>query len=659
MAAAAGSRRRSLGMSSTPGRRRGRADHPFGVTAAPRGWATIANGSVDVAATSVSTQQVSRRSELRAVVLIAVVVAGILATIVTAWAVANSPILVDRTSDVIWRTLFVSAYVAVGAYTWWRRPQSQLGPLVAGAGFLYSVTSLNASKAPLAYTIGMVVWAVYIVYVGYLYLCFPRGRLESKLERGFILAFVLSAVVVWGLILLVSPTLPAGGDFTNCGTACPDNALQIVSGHADTGVALLTAADIVFTIGAIGVAMLVFNKARSPSHLRRRALTPLTIAVLAGIIEFVVGLFLRPAFPGTVETLKVINGLAGVAVPVAIFAGQVRGDLFAAVTLGQIVVREGGKSLTPAAVQTLIGEALGDSTLRLALWAPERAGYIDVGGAPLEVPRDPGVRGVTEVTRHERPVAALIHDPSLDTDSDVVQGLAASSLMLLENRRLVDELRASRSRLVETADHERRRLEQDLHDGAQQRLVTIQIKLRLARDEAYERNLDAQLEAIGVEAEAAVEELRTLAHGIYPPLLVDRGLADALRDVAVRGPIAIRVADEGIGRCPAPIETAIYFCSLEAIQNAIKHAGSRARVVVTLGHNQGGVHFTVTDDGSGMDPREARDGAGLTGMRDRIGAVGGDLKIVSSPGRGTSVQGTIPDAALPAPEAQRASPAAG
>ena len=115
----------------------------------------------------------------------------------------------------------MSAYVAVGAYTWWRRPQSPLGPVVAGAGFLYSVTSLNASKAPLAYTIGMVVWAVYIVYVGYLYLCFPRGRLESKLERGFILAFVLSAVVVWGLILLVSPTLPAGGDFTNCGTACP------------------------------------------------------------------------------------------------------------------------------------------------------------------------------------------------------------------------------------------------------------------------------------------------------------------------------------------------------------------------------------------------------------------------------------------------------
>ena len=606
---------------------------------------------------SVRASEVSRRSESRAVVLTAVAVAGTLATSVTAWAVANSPILADSAVDAIWRSLFVSTYVAVGAYTWWRRPASPLGPLVAGAGFLYSVTSLNASREPLAYTIGMVVWAIYIVYVGYLYLCFPRGHLESTLERGFMLAFVLSAVVVWGLILALSPTLPAGGDFTNCGTACPPNALQIVSGHADTGAALLTAADIVFTIAALGVAMLVFNKARSPSHLRRRALAPLTIAVLAGVIEFVVGLFLRPAFPGTVETLKVINGLAGVAVPVAIFAGQVRGDLFAAVSLGQIVVREGGKSLTPAAVQRLIGEALGDSTLRLALWAPERAQYVDVGGAPLELPRDPGVRGVTEVTRHERPVAALIHDPSLDTDSDVVQGLAASSLMLLENRRLVDELRASRSRLVETADRERRRLEQDLHDGAQQRLVMIKMKLQLAQAETHERNLAARLEAIGVEAETAVEELRTVAHGIYPPLLRDRGLADALRDVAVRGPIAIRVADEGIGRCPALIETAIYYCSLEAIQNAVKHAGSDAHVTVTLGRDAEGVHFTVADDGLGMDTRGRSDGAGLTGMRDRIGAVGGELQVVSSPGRGTSVRGTIPD--VGAGDALRASEAEG
>ncbi len=594
---------------------------------------------------AVSAPQVTRPNGFRAVILIAVAVAGTLGTVVTVWAVANSPILVDPTGDAIWRSLFVSVYVAVGAYTWWRRPRSPLGPVVAGAGLLYSVTSLNASGAPLAYTIGMVMWAAYIVYVGYVYLCFPRGRLESTLERGFMLAFMLSTVVVWGLILLLSPTLPAGGDFTNCGTNCPENALQIVSGHAEIAKALTSASDIVFTIAAIGLAMLVYNKARSPSRLRRRALAPLTIAVIVGIVEFVLGLVLRPAFPATIETLKVINGLAGVAVPVAIFAGQLRGDMFAAVSLSQIVVREGGKSLTPAAVQTLIGDALGDPTLSLSIWTPERAGYVDVDGAPMELPRDTDVRSVTEVTRHGRPVAALIHDPSLDTDSDVVQGLAASSLMLLENTRLMDDLRASRSRLQETAVRERRRLEQDLHDGAQQRLMTILVRLQLAQDGTHDLDLAAQLEAIGVEVEAAIEDLRTLAHGIYPPLLRDRGLPDALAAVAMRGPISIRVADEGIGRCPAPIETAIYFCSLEAIQNAIKHAGSDASVVVTLGRDQDGLHFAVADDGLGMDSRRGSDGMGLMGMRDRIGAVGGDLKIISSPGRGMSVQGMIPDVA--------------
>ena len=152
-------------------------------------------------------------------------------------------------------------------------------------------------------------------------------------------------------------------------------------------------------------------------------------------------LFLPAAFPGTAETLRVLNGLTTLGVPIAMFAGQVRGDVFAAVRLGQIAFAGRGRAMTPAAVQTLIGEALEDPTLALALWAPERAGYVDVDGAPVELPSDHRLRGVTLVTRDGQPFAALIHDPSLDTDSDVVQGLAATSLMLLDNTRLVDELR--------------------------------------------------------------------------------------------------------------------------------------------------------------------------------------------------------------------------
>lgn len=574
--------------------------------------------------------------------LAAVGVAGVIATAATAWTVAKSPILVGRTADAVWRSLFVAGYFAAGVHAWWRQPDSRLGPIVAGYGLLYSVTSMNASADALVHTVGMAVWAVYIVYTGYVFLCFPRGRLEWQLERRFMLAFALSAVVVWGLILPLSPTIPAGSDFTNCGTACPPNALQIVTGHVATGMALITAFDVIFTLGAIGVAMLVFYKARSATHLRRRAMTPLAVVVLVNIAEFVVSLFVPAAFPGTRETLKVINGLTTLAVPAAIFAGQVRGAMFAAVSLGRIVVRQSGKALTPVSVENLIADALGDSTLRLALWAPERGGYIDVGGDAVELSTVTRASGITRVDRDGLPVAALIHDPSLDTDLDVVQGLAVSALMLLENARLVEELRASRARIVSTAQRERQRLEQDLHDGAQQRLTAILIRLRIAQEHAKRDGLGAELEAISLEAEGAIEELRALAHGLYPTVLSARGLPQALRSVALRALTVVSVVDEGIGRCSPAVEAAIYFCSVEAIQNAIKHAGSEAKVAVTLGRDGPAVHFAIVDTGVGITKRPG-DGMGLTSMRDRIGAVGGELEIISTRGMGTTVRGAVPD----------------
>jgi signal transduction histidine kinase len=596
-----------------------------------------------MAVASVSGVEWSRRSESRLFVVAAVGVAGTVAAAVMVWATARSPILVDPKGIAAWQGVFVASYVGVGVYTWWRRPESRLGPLVAGAGFLYSVTCLTASGAPLAYTLGMVVFAAVIVYFPYVYLCFPRGRLESRLERGFMLAFALSTALVWGLILALSPTLPPGGDFTDCGTRCPHNALQIVSGHAATGAALIVAYSVVTTISLIGIVMLIFNKARSSAYLRRRAIAPLAVVFIANIAEFVVALFVTPAYPGTRDAFRIADGVVSLALPVAILLGQVRGDVFAAMSLGRIAVRANGKPLTPAAVQKVIGDALGDSTIALALWAPERAGYVDVDGAPLELPRDTRARGVTRITHGNGPVAALIHDPTLDTDSDVVEGLAATSLMLLENTRLVEELRASRSRIVEAAERERRRIERDLHDGAQQRLLAIHVRLDMARELAGDGDLAKQLDATQADAIGALEELRALAHGIYPAVLQEFGPAAALRALARSSPGHIDVIDEGIGRSSEAIENAIYFCAREAIQNTAKHAGPGAKVAVTLAHIRSAIEFTVSDDGVGMPPLNDTDGIGITGMRDRIEAVGGQFELVSAPGRGTAVHGTIPD----------------
>jgi signal transduction histidine kinase len=205
------------------------------------------------------------------------------------------------------------------------------------------------------------------------------------------------------------------------------------------------------------------------------------------------------------------------------------------------------------------------------------------------------------------------------------------------------ELQASRGRLVAAADAERRRIERNLHDGAQQHLVALSAKVRLIeqlaeRDPERSRALLNQLPA---DATAALEELRTLAHGIYPPLLSNGGLRDALAGACRRAALPSTVEADGIKRYQPEVEAAIYFCCLEALQNAAKYAGDDASARVRLWEEAGALLFEVVDDGGGFNS-SAQDGAGLTNMRDRLGAVGGTLRVESTPGQGTRVHGAVP-----------------
>jgi signal transduction histidine kinase len=597
----------------------------------------MATGTISAAAAKWSRDSVDRASVLRAVAF-----AGIVATGVTVWTAAISPIYVDPAGQAFWRGAAVGAYWAVGVYTWRRRPDSRLGPLITALAFAYAAMSLTGSGVPLVYTIGQVIWVAAIVFTAYVYLGYPRGRLESGLERWFVSAYAATTAAVWVLILALSPKLPPGGSLQDCGTRCPHNALQIFTASGLTGNELITAFHIVFTIALIGIAMLIFNKAWSSSSRRRRAIMPLAIVFIASIAEFVIALFVSPGYPDTRGTLRVADGLLTLAVPLAIFAGQLRGQVFAAMRLSRIAVSAGGQALTPAAVQSAIGDALGDSTLQLGLWSADRAAYVDVHGQPLKLPSRSSEHGITYVTNDDRPVAALIHDPLLETDSGLGEAVAATSLMLFENARLVEELRASRSRLVETAERERRRVEQDLHDGAQQRLIAIQIRVQMAREQAGGQQLARELDGIQREAVAALDELRALARGIYPPTLHDSGPAVALRSFALSAPIAVEVTDRGVGRLPDAIEAAIYYCAQEAIQNAVKHAGPGSHVSVSLARRMNSVELVIDDDGVGMPSEAPAAGFGLGSMRDRIEAVAGEFEIVSSPGRGTSVRATIP-----------------
>jgi signal transduction histidine kinase len=324
-------------------------------------------------------------------------------------------------------------------------------------------------------------------------------------------------------------------------------------------------------------------------------------------------------------------------------------QLFAGRSLRRLVRRSLGRP-SQRELEAMLRDPLGDPSLRLMMREPRSRAWVDADGATAVAPPDPGPGlGLTVIEYDGEPAAALLHDAQLDDDPELLQAAGAVALLAAENAKLevawkdsLRELSDSRARIVRAADTERRKLERDLHDGAQQRLMAIQIKLRLAEARAGDQGLVDDLEAIGVDAQQAVEELRTLAHGIYPPVLRSFGLADAVRAFAARAPIPVAVRDTGIGRCARTIETAIYFCAMEAVQNAIKHAGEGARVKITLGRDDHGVRFAVVDDGAGIVEMGWLDGQGLVGMRDRIGAVGGELEILSSLGAGTTVRGWVP-----------------
>ena len=235
-----------------------------------------------------------------------------------------------------------------------------------------------------------------------------------------------------------------------------------------------------------------------------------------------------------------------------------------------------------------------------------------------------------------RQVGLALHNVELDS---------ALQRSLEELRQQAGELQESRARIVAASDAARRQIERNLHDGAQQHLVALAVNVRLARKLA-ETDPEASLEILdelGTGLQNAVQELRALAHGIYPPLLADRGIEEALRSAAGRAALPAQVEASGLSRQPAEVEAAVYFCCLEALQNAGKHAGSEATVSVRVWEEPGALLFEVTDDGAGFDPNGSKGkGAGFVNMGDRVGAMGGVLQVRSAPGAGTTVAGRIP-----------------
>jgi signal transduction histidine kinase len=322
------------------------------------------------------------------------------------------------------------------------------------------------------------------------------------------------------------------------------------------------------------------------------------------------------------------------AVPFAFLVGLLRSTLSRAGAVSGLVERFGAVSVRDA-----LAEALGDPDLTLAYWLPRPGRWVDADGRPFTPPES---RAVTEI----EDVAAIVHDPALLEEPELVRAAGAAAALALRNERLdaelrarYEDLRASQARLVAAGDEARRRIERDLHDGAQQRLVSLALMLRLA---ARRHPDDPDLARAGEELTHALQELRELARGIHPAVLTERGLEAALSGLAQRSNVPVTVNAELDGRLPAAVETAAYFVISEALTNVSKYAEATA-AEVSVRQANGHVVIDVRDDGKGgADPTS---GSGLRGIADRVSALDGVLEVESPPGRGTLVRAELPTSA--------------
>jgi len=306
--------------------------------------------------------------------------------------------------------------------------------------------------------------------------------------------------------------------------------------------------------------------------------------------------------------------------------------------------RSGGGGL-----RELLSDALRDRSLQVIYWLEDKQSWVDSQGHPTQLPSaDDHARAWTPVEREGRTVGAIVHDRTLGEDPELVRSVAAAAGLAIENERLeaqlrarVEELSTSRARIVEAGTAERRRLERNLHDGAQQRLVALSLSMRLALaklrsdPDTAERLLGSAQE----ELTRALEELRELARGIHPAVLSDRGLKAALEALAGRSPVPVELAGTPRERLPPPVEAAAYFVVAEALTNVVKYANA-SQAVVSVSRANGRAVVEVVDDGvGGADPGR---GSGLRGLADRVSALDGRLELRSPEGAGTLLRAEIP-----------------
>jgi signal transduction histidine kinase/multidrug transporter EmrE-like cation transporter len=543
----------------------------------------------------------------------------------------------------------VALLIGVGAYSWSRRAD-RYGRLLVGVGVTYFFVTLALSDNEVVYSVGRIAGFLVAPFLLYALLAFPSGRLETPAARAVVLAAVATVVLLYLPLVPLMHDFPQPYPWGACADDCPSNAF--FAGHQPgfvEGVQRVreVIASVIFLAG-VGVLAL---QVRAASRLMRRTLTPVIAVAGLWLLGFV-GLYAgrRVAAPELVDASSWVLLIAIPLIAVGLLAGMLRWRISEGPALAHLV-RRLATHPSPEDLRDAMAEALEDPALEIAYRVGATTGYADADGNRIDLDRLASGRVVTRVARDDEPIAALVHDRALSDQRDLVEAAGSAALLVLDHHRLdaelrasVRELRESQARILAAADVERQRIERDLHDGAQQRLVALRMKLELMtelmeRDPVRAGALQAE---IGDELDGALEEIRGLARGIYPPLLASHGLGEALDAVAIRCPVATTVRVTDARRFTPEIETAVYFCCREALQNVAKHARGATRATVEVSGDDTTLRFTVADDGAGFDTAATTPGAGLVNMRDRVAVAGGQVEVRSRIGAGTTVTGAIP-----------------
>lgn len=535
------------------------------------------------------------------------------------------------------------SFLATGLVAWWQRPRNNVGRLLVTAGFAFLVgAALNYVQSPLTYTVRWLESSVYLAVLAQLLFAFPSGRISSRLER-FLCGAAYADALFGSLSTLIfldpqSRGLPAGL-----------NLLLLVPDHRLFNLAdlLLVSATIGLTLVILAVFVWRWGGASGPA---RRIIAPvgwsLAFAGLAFTLDTIASRM--PSAPqwGHVAT-AVMQTSAVILVPIGFLVGLLRSRL-ARSAVGDLFI-ELGEAPLPGRLQDALAHTLRDPSVRLAYRLPETGTYVDEAGHPVTLPAEGSRQAVTVLQQEGEPVAALIHDAALVEEPRLVEAAAAAARLALQNERLqaalrarLEEIRASRIRIVEAADAARQRIERDLHDGAQQRLVGVLLALRLATAQltrGTDSELDRALAEVMAELNAALSELRELARGIHPAILSDEGLAPALESLVERAAVPVTLAAIPASRLPSQVEAAAYFVVSEALANVAKYAQA-AGAIVSATQVDGRLVVEVSDNGvGGADPAR---GSGLRGLSDRVAALDGFLRVSSEAGKGTTVHAEIP-----------------